>query len=124
MKALLAAAVTGIALTLSAAMPAYSIEDEEECEAVLKDLGEAIAIANKNFDTTMAELKQLMSGPADDRKRATVKNTFCSASGEMLGSSRVMRIAVAVCDPKKRAAIASLDKSIAEIETAIDNTCK
>ena len=67
MKALLGAAVTSIALVLSAGMPAYSIEDEEECEAVLKDLGEAIAIANKSFDTTMAELKKLMSGPADDR---------------------------------------------------------
>ncbi len=124
MNAFFSTTIAVLALVLAAGAPARAGDDEEECQAVVKDLEEAIAIANKNFDATMAELKKLMSGPADDRKRATVKNTFCNASGEMLGSSRVMRIAVAVCEPKKRAAIASIDKSIAEMETAIDNTCK
>ena len=53
-------------------------------------LTEAVAIATKNFETTMDELKQIMSqGAADDKKKSTVKNLFCSASGEVLGASRV-----------------------------------
>ena len=98
----------------------------EECETVVADLTEAVSIAHKNFDTTMDELKQTMSQPADDKKKASVKNTFCSVSGEYLGTTRAFRAVAAECltGNKKSTTLASLDKSIKEMETAIAGTCK
>jgi hypothetical protein len=95
-----------------------------DCETVLSDLNEAVGIATKNLETTMGELKKIMSEGADDKSKAKVKNMFCSASGEVLGTSRVTRAAAAECGPEQKAALASLDKSIKEMETAIDGTCK
>jgi maltooligosyltrehalose synthase len=88
------------------------------------DLTEAVSIAHKNFDTTMDELKQTMSQSADDKKKASVKNTFCSAVGELLGASRASRAVAGECGANQRAALAQFDKSIKEIEGAIDSTCK
>jgi hypothetical protein len=114
-----AAMLTGI---LATTMPAAA--DEEDCETVVTALNEAMAIGSKNLETTLDELKKTMSQPADDKAKAMVKNKFCSASGELLGTSRAIRAVAGECGPKQRAALASLDKSITEMETAIDGTCK
>jgi|307.fasta_scaffold354356_2 hypothetical protein len=119
MKAAVAAGLLGLA---AAATP---LRADEDCDNVIKALNEAVSIASKSFDTTMDELKQAMSqGPADDKKKASVKNTFCSAVGEFLGTSRASRAVAAECGASQRAALAQFDKSIREIETAIENTCK
>ena len=115
-----AAAATALVAALAAAVPARA----EDCETVVTALNEAVAIATKNFESTMDELKKIMSGAADDKKKATVKNLFCSASGEVLGASRATRAVAAECGPDQRRALASLDNSIKEMETAIDGTCK
>jgi hypothetical protein len=122
MKALLTALGAGALIVLLAANT--PLRADEDCDNVTKALEEAISIALKNFDQTMADLKKTMSEPADDKKKAVVKNTFCSTSGEFLGVSRASRAVAEVCAGGKRAAIASFDKSIKEMETAIGNTCK
>jgi len=116
-------AVAAIALSglLTAGTPARAGDD---CDTVVKALEEALSITAKNFDTIMAEVKKLMSEPADDKKKASVKNTFCSASGELLGTSRATRAVAGECGANQHAALASLDKSINEMEAAIDSTCK
>jgi hypothetical protein len=114
-----AAMLTGI---LATTMPAAA--DEEDCETVVNALNEAMSIGNKNLDATLDELKKTLSQPTDDKAKAAVKNKFCSASGELLGSSRAIRAVAGECGPKQRAALASLDKAITEMETAIDGTCK
>ena len=120
MKAMMAAlAATALVGLLASGAPSRA---EEDCDNVVKALDEAISIGNKNFEATMDELKQTMSRSADDKSKAAVKNKVCSASGELLGTSRAVRAVVAECSDK-RAAIASLDKSIKEIETAIERTC-
>jgi hypothetical protein len=106
------------------ALPASAVRADDDCDTVISDLEEALGIATKNFEETMAGLKKIMSEGADDKKKATVKHAFCSASGEMLGISRAMRAVAGVCGPKRRTALASLDKSIGEMETAIGGTCK
>ena len=117
-SAVAAAALVGL---FAAAAPARA---DEDCDNVVRDITEAISIANKNFETTMGELKKIMSeGAADDKKKAMVKNTFCNSSGEVLGTSRAMRAIAGEC-AGKRADIASLDKSIKEMETAIGGTCQ
>ncbi len=122
MKVLMTAvAATALVGFLAAGAPLRAGDD---CDTVVKALEEAVAIANKNFDETMAELKKTMSQPADDKKKASVKNTFCSISGELLGTTRAMRAVAGECGANQRAALASLDKSIKEMETAIDGTCK
>jgi hypothetical protein len=116
-SAVAAAALVGL---FAAGVPARA---DEDCDNVVRDITEAISIANKNFETTMGELKKIMSEPADDKKKAMVKNTFCNSSGEVLGTSRAMRAIAGEC-AGKRADIASLDKSIKEMETAIGGTCQ
>ena len=96
----------------------------DDCDTVVKSLEDALSITVKNFDTTMDELKKIMAQPADDKSKVTVKNKFCSASGEVLGTSRAARAIAGECGATARPAIASLDKSIKEMETAIDSTCK
>jgi len=117
-SAVAAAALVGL---LAAGTPARA---DEDCDNVVRDVREAIAIASKNFQTTMGELKKIMSeGDADDKKKAMVKNTFCNSSGEVLGTSRAMRAIAGECEGKA-ADIASLDNSIKEMETAIGGTCQ
>jgi hypothetical protein len=113
-----AAALTGM---LAAAVPAAA--DEEDCETVVKAVTEALAISAKNFETTMAELKETMSKSSDDKTKAAVKNKFCSAGGEMLGTTRALRAVAGECS-KDRSALAALDKSVGEIDTAVDGACK
>jgi hypothetical protein len=116
-----AMAATALIALLAASAPARA----EDCETVVTALTEAVAIATKNFETTMDELKQIMSqGAADDKKKSTVKNLFCSASGEVLGASRATRAAAGACGEAQKSALAQFDKSIKEMETAIDGTCK
>ena len=116
-----AMAATALIALLAASAPARA----EDCETVVTALTEAVAIATKNFEPTMDELKQIMSqGAADDKKKSTVKNLFCSASGEVLGTSRATRAAAAACGEAQKSALAQFDKSIKEMETAIDGTCK
>jgi hypothetical protein len=117
----IATAATALVALLAAGAPARA----EDCETVVTALTEAVAIATKNFETTMDELKQLMSqGAPDEKKKATVKNQFCSASGEVLGASRATRAVAGACGEAQKSALAQFDKSIKEMETAIDGTCK
>jgi hypothetical protein len=114
-------AVTAAALLLAA--PARA---DEDCDAVVKALEDAQLVATKALDQTMDDIKKATSEPADDKKKASVKNMFCSASGEYLGGTRAFRAVAAECleGDKKNASLSALDKSIKEMETAIGNTCK
>jgi hypothetical protein len=122
MKVLITAAATAALLGVLAA-PAPLLADED-CDNVTKALKESVSISLKGFEQTMADLQKTVSEPADDKKKAAVKNAFCSASGEFLGVSRATRAVASVCASQQRSALAALDKSINEMETAIDNTCK
>lgn len=114
-------AVTAAALLLAA--PARA---DEDCDAVVKALEDAQLVATKTLDQTMDDIKKATSEPGDDKKKASVKNMFCSASGEFLGTTRAFRAVAAECleGDKKNASLSALDKSIKEMETAIGNTCK
>jgi hypothetical protein len=118
MKALMtlgvAAAMVGL---LAAGAPLRA--DEEDCETVLRDLTEAIEIAAKNFDTMMDELKKMVSQSTDDKTRAVIKNRFCSATGELLGTTRAARAVAGEC-PKQTVSL----PAIKDLETAINDTCK
>jgi len=96
---------------------------DDDCASVADSLNETVAIGNKNFDTTLDELKRL-SRAGDDKTKAAVKNKFCSTSGELLGVIKAVRAIAGECGPDQKSALASLDKSIQETESAIDNTCK
>jgi hypothetical protein len=96
----------------------------EDCNNVVKALEEAIAIANKSFEGTMNELKRTLNRDADTQTKTTVKNAFCSVSGELLGTSVAFRAIVQQCGATQRGALALLDKSISEMHTAIEGACK
>ena len=72
MKVLITAAATAALLgVLVAPAPLFA---EEDCDNVTKALEEGVAISLKDFETTMADLQKTMSEPADDKKKAAVKN--------------------------------------------------
>jgi hypothetical protein len=97
---------------------------DEDCDNVFKALEDAMGILSKSFDTSIGELKQIMSRPADDKTKVLVKNRFCSGSGEFLGTTRAVRAVAQECKRGQFAALASVDKSIREVESAIENACK
>jgi len=135
MKAsMMAAAATVLVGILAAGTPVCA---DEDCDNVVKALEDAQLVATKTIDQTMDDIKKATGQPADDKKKATgqpaddkkkasVKNTFCSVSGEYLGTTRAFRAVAAECltGNKKSTTLASLDKSIKEMETAIEGTCK
>ena len=112
-----------IAAALLLAGPARA---DEDCDNVVKALEDAQLVATKTVDQTMDDIKKATGQPADDKRKASVKNTFCSVSGEYLGTTRAFRAVAAECltGNKKSSTLASLDKSIKEMETAIEGTCK
>src|SRR5262245_33485862 len=117
MKLLITAAATAALLgVLAAPAPLFA---EEDCDNVTKALEEGVAISLKDFETTMADLQKTMSEPADDKKKAAVKNTFCSSSGEFLGFSRAALAVCQDCGCNQFSALASFDKSIKEMESAL-----
>jgi len=105
------------------AMPMSARGEDDDCATVINSLNEAVDIGNKNFETTLDELKKL-SRAGDAKTKAAVKNKFCSTSGELLGVVRAVRAVAGACGPDQKAALASLDKSIEQTETAIDTTCQ
>jgi len=123
MKALTRAAAALVLVGLLAGSAPLRAE-EEDCVNVINDLNEAISILTKDFETMLDELKKMMGQSSDDSTKATVKNRFCSASGELLGASRATRAVVAECGSNQAASLGSLDKSIKDMESAIAGTCK
>jgi hypothetical protein len=118
------AAATAMAGLVLMGQPALG---EEDCDTVMDSLKEEVEIATKNLETSMEELKKSMTPDADQKKKASVKNRFCSISGEYLGTSRAFRAVSAICleeDSKKRETLASLDKSIKQMESSLESTCK
>ena len=102
-----------IAAALLLAAPARA---DEDCDAVVKALEDAQLVSTKTLDQTMGDIKRATSEAADDKKKTSVKNMFCSASGEYLGNTRAFRAVMAECleGDKRRASLSSLDKSIKE----------
>jgi hypothetical protein len=124
MKVLMTAAVaTALLDSLIGGTPARA---DEDCDNVVKAMEEAISISTKSLEQTMEELKKTTSGGADDKTKTTVKHTFCSVGGELLGTSRAFRAVAAEClkGNKRTATLASLDQSIKEMDTTIEGTCK
>jgi hypothetical protein len=119
----MAAAATVLVGILAAGTP---VRADEDCDNVVKALEDAQLVATKTVDQTMDDIKKATGQPADDKRKASVKNTFCSVSGEYLGTTRAFRAVAAECltGNKKSSTLASLDKSIKEMETAIEGTCK
>ena len=72
---------------------------------------EVLQIALNNYKATLDELKN----------KPAVKNAFCSASGEYIGTARVFRVVAAEC---RKGDIAELDKALKGLDDLVDNTCK
>jgi hypothetical protein len=91
--------------------PARDRRAAEDCDTVVKSLNEALQIALNNYKATLDELKN----------KPSVKNAFCSASGEYIGTVRVFRVVAAEC---RKGDLAELDKAIKGLDDLVDNTCK
>lgn len=103
-----AAAATALIGLLATGAP---LRADEDCDTVVKSLNEALQIALNYYKTTLDELKA----------KPAVKNAFCSASGEYIGTARVFRVVAAEC---RKGDLAELDKALKGLDDLVDNTCK
>jgi hypothetical protein len=112
--------LSALALALLCAAPARA----DDCDDVMKRVEDTVQVANQVLQAEMAEIKA-KGQPADDKAKATFKNTFCSASGEFVGISKAYRAVAAEClkGGKRRDTLASLDTSIKQLGDSIRQTC-
>jgi len=112
-----AAAMLALMLSASAARAA------DDCETVLENVEDAVQIATKVLEGNLAEVTK--DKPTDDKEKTSVKNRFCAASGEFLGTSRAYRAVASEClrGAKLRNTVASLDESIKSLQGSIAKTC-
>jgi hypothetical protein len=119
------ARATSIAATLAGLLLGGQPVRADECDTILDNVDDAVQVASKILQLDMADIQA--TTPADNAKAsASVKNTFCSASGEFLGVSRVFRVIASEClkGSKRRDTLASLDKSIGELRDSIRPACE
>jgi hypothetical protein len=114
MRRLMMLAAAATAGLVASADPARS-----ECEAVIQDMKDAIEVSAKNYGQSIEEIKS-----ASDQAKA--KSHFCAITGEFLGTATAFRALVRECTSREesRETIASLDKSIKDLQGAIDTACK
>ena len=112
-----------IAAALLLAGPARA---DEDCDTVVKALEDVQLVATKTLDQTMDDIKKATSEPADDKKKASVKNSFCSASGEYLGTTRAFRAVAAECleGDNRTQTLSGLDRSIRQLQSQVDKNCE
>ena len=103
-----AAAATALIGLLATGAP---LRADEDCDTVVKSLNEVLQIALNNYKATLDELKN----------KPAVKNAFCSASGEYIGTARVFRVVAAEC---RKGDLVELDKALKGLDDLVDNTCK
>jgi hypothetical protein len=115
---------TAIAAAMALVLAGQPVRGDEECDSIIESMDEAVQVASKATDMTMAEITK--TKPETDAQKASVKNRFCSASGEFLGISRAYRAVAAEClqGAKRRATLSSLDASIKKVEDSVGQTCR
>jgi hypothetical protein len=115
---------TAAAMALALMLAAQPVRGAEECDSIIETMDEAVQVASKVTDLEMAEITK--NKPETDAQKVSVKNRFCRASGEFLGTSRAYRAVAAEClqGNKRRSTLASLDASIKQVEDSIAQTCK
>jgi hypothetical protein len=114
------AAAAAVALVLAAP----PVRGAEECDSIIETMDEAVQVAGKVAELEVAEITK--NKPETDAQKVSVKNRFCMASGEFLGTSRAYRAVAAEClqGNKRRSTLASLDEAIKKVEDSIAQTCK
>jgi hypothetical protein len=115
---------TAAGAALALMLAAGPVRGAEECDSIIETMDEAVQVVSKVTDLEMAEITK--NKPETDAQKASVKNRFCMASGEFLGTSRAYRAVAAEClqGNKRRSTLASLDASIKQVEDSIAQTCK
>jgi hypothetical protein len=114
------AAAAAVALVLAAA----PVRGAEECDSIIETMDEAVQVVSKVTDLEVAEITK--NKPETDAQKTSVKNRFCMASGEFLGTSRAYRAVAAEClqGSKRGSTLASLDEAIKKVGGSIAETCK
>jgi hypothetical protein len=105
-------------------LAAPPVRGAEECDSIIETMDEAVQVAGKVAELEVAEITK--NKPETDAQKVSVKNRFCMASGEFLGTSRAYRAVAAEClqGNKRRSTLASLDEAIKKVEDSIAQTCK
>jgi hypothetical protein len=102
------------------AQPARS----DDCDDVMSKIEDVTEIAGKAMELEIAEITK--DKPQTDSEKLSLKNRVCSAFGEFLGVSRAAQLAADEClsGNKRRNTVASMEKSIKDMEKSILDTCQ
>jgi hypothetical protein len=98
----------------------------DDCEDVINHVEDVVQVQSKILQNRMAQVTKASNEASDDKSKAAVKKTFCSGSGEFLGVSRAYRAVASECmrGTKRRETLASLDKSIKQLEDSMKPNCQ
>jgi hypothetical protein len=109
----------GLAATVLVGLVASAGPARSDCKTVVQDMKDAIQVAAKNYGQSIEEIKA-----ATDKAKA--RSHFCAITGEFQGTATAYRAVVNECSSgsERREELASLDKSIGDLQAAIDSTCK
>lgn len=98
----------------------------DDCKDVIEHVEDVVQVHSKIMQTKMAEVTKAANAASDDKAKEANKKTFCSAGGEFLGISRAYRAVASEClrGAKRRDSVASLDKSIKQLEDSMAPNCE
>jgi hypothetical protein len=119
-KAILVCGATLAMLVPADAAPA------DACKNILAQFKAAAARANREIDSTAANLQEAASQVSNDKRRISLIARSCAASAEARGVLMSYRIVAAECadDTRERSEFLNdLDRAISKIRTMLDRAC-
>jgi hypothetical protein len=100
----------------------------DPCKPVLDEMKTLSDRANREVESSAANLQEAASEVPDDKRRIALIARSCAAVAEALGVFRSYRIVVAGCTGKEETgrsnALDMLDRSISRLRVSLDKACR
>jgi hypothetical protein len=115
--------VLGASLTLLVPAGAAPVD---ACKSLLAQFKAAAGRANREIDSTAANLQEAVSRVPNDKARVSLIARSCAASAEARGVLTSYRIVAAECmgdTPERSDFLNDLDRAISKIRVMLDRAC-
>ncbi|MFY9700352.1 MAG: hypothetical protein WAK34_18875 [Rhodoplanes sp.] len=100
----------------------------DPCQTILEEFKTLSDRANREVESTVANLREAVSDVRDDKTRIELIARSCAAAAEALGVFKSYRIAVSACmgeqAPGRSNALDTLDRSISRLRVSLDKACR
>jgi hypothetical protein len=111
-----------------ALLASFDVAHADPCQTILEEFKTLSARANREVESTVANLREAVSDVRDDKTRIELIARSCVAAAEALGVFKSYRIAVSGCMGERAAgrsdALDALDRSISRLRVSLDKACR